>query len=565
MELGVGFSVGETPIPRPRTPRIVIVATLKGTDAQRGQLNTSQDLNELIASIAPVIDLDIDLSPVGVPEPLTVRLNPRSLGDLKPAAVVAQVPVLAALSELSQRLHESASAPVEPDERVTSALARCRQRPELGALPARWEKAWSDAASGSADQRQAAAEEEDERADRVDRILGLIAGQASWRATTSASGTEGRSPSPVDSGRLGVRGEVDTTLTAILDGILHHADFMAFESTLRGLSFLCSRVRHGLDVTVADQRNDAAGERLRAELESAAAFDLALIDVPIQHNAADLEQLRGIAEAAETARVPTIVGLANDFLDTPKGWPRSLRMLMESPALLGWNALREKACARWVVATFDPFLLRLPHRPIPQAPGYRESARVGNLPWGQAGWLLLERIVAASLAHEWPVGFEGTVAGCVEGLDMVDFDGIQTPLRYPLTAEQVEDLADLGILAPAYEPNRDRVYLLKVPTLIATPPLSNAAQDRSARRMARLDFQLLTAHLVRLITALRLELEVVETDADKAVWLRDRLSSAIAGIRAEVEVESDGVSAEVTVRFKDHGLEYAPVSLQVHL
>ena len=564
MELGFGFSVGETPIPRPRTPRIVIVARLKGTAARRGQLNTSQDLDELIASIAPAIDLVIDLSPVGVPEPLGVRLNPRSLGDLKLAAVVAQVPVLAALSELSQCLHESASAPVEPDEPVASALARCRQRPELGALPARWEKAWSDAASGSADQRQAAAEE-DEGADRLDRILGLIAGQASRRATTSASGTEDRSPSPVDSGRPGVRAEVDTTLAAILDGILHHADFMAFESTLRGLSFLCSRVRHGLDVTVADQRDDAAGERLRAELESAAAFDLALIDVPIQHNAADLEQLRGIAEAAETARVPTIVGLVNDFLDTPKGWPRSLRMLMESPALLGWNALREKACVRWVVATFDPFLLRLPHRPVPQAPGYRESARAGNLPWGQAGWLLLERIVAASLAHEWPVGFEGKVAGCVEGLDMVDFDGIQTPLRYPLTAEQVEDLADLGILAPAYEPNRDRVYLLKVPTLIATPRLSSAAQDRSARRMARLDFQLLTAHLVRLITALRLELEVVETDADKAVWLRERLSSAIAGIRAEVEVESDGVSAEVTVRFQDHGLEYAPVSLQVHL
>lgn len=574
VEFGFGFSVADSEIPRAPGLQILVIAELWGTGASSARINDAEDLDGLIAAIAPELALFIDPSPFAASEPVRVRLAPKSMADLKPASLVGQVPALSALAELSRHL---GTAREPASDNVASALQQCRQHPALGALAVRWGQALAalaqrPAAAADQDHAQPPEREPDGKKSGVDRILGMVAAPAAGSASDHPAGAVAGGAQRAGIQRSGaslaaIRDEVDGALAALLTALLHHPQVIALEATLRGLRFLRSRVREGLDVTVIDRGDEPLAQLLDATLSAAPAagagggFDLALIEGPFGNNAADLERLRHLAEAAELAQVPTIVALASEFLDTPQGWPASLRVLGESPALIGWQALRRRPCARWLVATFNPFLGRLPHQT--KDPSYREPEQRATLAWAQPGWLLLERVLIGTAAHGLPVGFAGRSAGCVDGLDLWETNGVQIPLRYALTPEQTADLADLGIMAPSCEPNRDRAYLLDVPSALATPPASNSERDRVTRRMTRLDFQLLAAHLARLIEGLRRRLEPSLSTADKAEALRGRLTQQLGTHDARVQVQTTDAGVEVTVNLGGYGLAGVPITLHV--
>lgn len=590
--MGLTFTVGQNALIPTQAFRIAVLAKLGGLGATSATLSPDNDVDTVLHAIRPDVSLYFDPSPVETLEPLEVHIRIHSLKDLTPAGIVAQVPALGALVQFRQQLDLVRGGELT-EEAFSADLGAYQAHPELRVPIKRWEAAIT---ASSAPESQAptaskpppATKRKGAKDATLDRVFDMLAAEGREpQPSVSAKSTVSEAVSSIVGKRKRSRIDVEPArkatshaINAILDAILHHPNFQCLEATVRGLRFLRSRVREGFEIIVADTRNLDLPEAFRRYVNAPLAsestkqtIDLAMIENPVRRTAPDLAMLQELGDLAEDAQVPTLVGLASDFFEIEGEKPSSLRMLKDHPAFLPWKALRQKPCTRWIVATFNPFLLRTSYsQSSTRGLEYQESLPTpAALPWGHASWLVVERLLAASVAHGWPTAFEGQTAGCVEALELYNQDeGVQIPLQLTLSHLEVLDIAELGITTPTFEPNRDRVYILRIPVVFEAPRLTDADQERQSRRMARLDFQLVAVRLIRLLADLRPQLEAETTPLGKAALLRTLLLAKVSetGRDAEVSVtpstEVDG-RAEVMVRLGGKCLDGVPIGLQVSL
>jgi type VI secretion system protein ImpC len=586
----LSFTLGQSEL-RPRPPlRIGILADFGAPDDRAVAVSRTQDLDEVMQAMAPELDVFLDPSPIESAPPLSAHLSPRSLVDLSPAGLIAQVPALTALYVFRERLALLAAGTLSPAT-LESELAAYAAFPELSAPLAAWAKVSSGRAQAAIGGEPRASAPADEPASAgeaaIERILDMVSPgtAAEPRQTASSTTGIGQIIADIAKPRRSLTGATEpavsitsSALSSAVGALLHHPGLQALESVWRGLGFLRRRTAEGCELVLINAPReglvDAYEQRVRrAALARSEAERLSLVVLhhPIRRTAVDIEQLRVLAQWAEAIQVPLIVRLADDFFGAGENPAKAIRIRLDSPELQPWNALRGKDCARWVVATFNPFLLRPPYsaastRDLRLSEGITHSS---ELLWGHPGWLLLERLVARYADTGWPTGFEGMQGGCVTGLELHEHPtGVAIPLRYPLGPQDVLDLAEHGVTAPACEPNRDRAYLLKVPMVFAQPPLSDRAQEAQSRRMMRLDYQLVAADLASTIgayvSALPAETALTTEHATLEAYLRAHVASAGPDAQADVSVRTDasGRSAiEVTVRLGPGALGGVPIQL----
>lgn len=178
---------------------------------------------------------------------------------------------------------------------------------------------------------------------------------------------------------------VDTSIAAIMNGILHHPDFQALESAWRALDFLVNRLETG--TTLKLYLLDISFEELRADLRSdkdyrnSALYKLAVEQTvgtagghpwallagnyTFDFSNADPGIIESISRLTQEARAPFVAGATSRLLgcaslsETPD--PDDWQTPLDSQVEAWWESVRSIPSAAYVGFGLPRFLLRLPY------------------------------------------------------------------------------------------------------------------------------------------------------------------------------------------------------------
>jgi type VI secretion system protein ImpC len=282
-------------------------------------------------------------------------------------------------------------------------------------------------------------------------------------------------------------GGIDVQIGLQLDAIMHAPNFQELEATWRGLFYLVSRTESGklLKLRVFN----ATMDDLRKELEKAADFDQSCIFKMIyeaefgtyggspysmllggyefNHSPNHMSLLNKITQVAASAHAPFVAAAAPGLFGLDSfdklAKPRDLGQLFESPELAQWTEFRGSEDSRYVALTLPHALMRLPYgkdsRPA-EGVKYEETVTGDNGPehnsflWGNAAYVLAERITNAFALYHWTAAIRGVEGGgLVDGLpvytyqDDADMVNMICPTEVSITDRREKELNDLGFIS----------------------------------------------------------------------------------------------------------------------
>jgi type VI secretion system protein ImpC len=277
--------------------------------------------------------------------------------------------------------------------------------------------------------------------------------------------------------------EIDRLISAQLNQAMHHEEFQKLEASWRGLHHLVSLSETG--PTLKLRVLNISRDELSKDFEKAVEFDqsslfkkvyeeeygtfggtpygLLVGDYEFGRHPQDIQLLEKISNVASAAHAPFIAaasgrmfGLEN-FTRLPD--PRDLANIFETTEMTKWRSFRSSEDSRYVGLCMPHVLLRLPYgeatKPVE---GLRFEEDVdgtdhGKYLWGNAAWVLAERITAAFARHGWCAAVRGVEGGGkVEGLPTHTFrtdDGevaLKCPTEVAITDRREKELAELGFI-----------------------------------------------------------------------------------------------------------------------
>lgn len=285
---------------------------------------------------------------------------------------------------------------------------------------------------------------------------------------------------------------IDELLSAQVNEIMHHADFQKLESAWRGLAYLVFNTETNTMLKI--RLLNVTKQELLKDLEKAAEFDQSAMfkkvyeeeygtfggapysvlvgDYEFGPLPQDMTLLEKISNVAAAAHAPFISAPSPTLFDmdsfTELGLPRDLAKLFESTELIKWRSFRASEDSRYVSLALPRVLLRLPYGPdttpvegfdfVEDCQGQDHSRYL----WGNAAYVLAQRIGAAFSNYGWTAAIRGVEGGGkVEGLPTHTFrspDGdiaLKCPAEVSITDRREKELSDLGFIALVHCKNTD--------------------------------------------------------------------------------------------------------------
>lgn len=333
--------------------------------------------------------------------------------------------------------------------------------------------------------------------------------------------------------------KIDQVISALLNKILHQADFQKLEASWRGLFMLIS----GIDVTSKVQVRllNVTRDELSRDLERAVEFDQSqffkkvyeeeygtfggspysflLGDLEFGPGNEDVSLLTKISQVAAAAHTPFIAA-ASPACFTLKsfselGNPRDLSVIFESTDLGKWQSFRETEDSRYVALTLPHILMRMPYGPngitfeglnfVEDVDGNDNS----KFSWGNAAWAMGVRILSAVTNYAWPAAIRGVEGGgLVEGLPYYTFkttDGdvaLKCPTEIAITDRREKELSDLGFIALCHCKNRDYAAFFGSQTAQKPKLYDTDDANNNAELSARLSYLLCASRFAHYIKAM---------------------------------------------------------------
>lgn len=306
--------------------------------------------------------------------------------------------------------------------------------------------------------------------------------------------------------------EIDARLSRQLDEVLHNPEFQELEATWKGMSYLLNNTETstGLKLRVMNVSKKA----LLKELSTAVEFDQSSIFKRIyeyeygtygghpysmlmggyefSRSPDDQQLLQLMSSIAAAAHAPFIASAFAELFDMESfeslAKPRDLSKIFESVELASWQSFRESEDSRYVSLALPRVLFRLPwggekgmsvdiidyeenvmnaaYEPASEtkiADGHpyqefalkkQKSVNGNSMLWGNAAWVLAQRITNAQANFGWTAAIRG-----VEGGGLVDFLPSYTytaadgdidqvcPTQVSITDRREKELNDLGFMA----------------------------------------------------------------------------------------------------------------------
>jgi len=265
---------------------------------------------------------------------------------------------------------------------------------------------------------------------------------------------------------------------------MHAPEFKKLEASWRGLSYLVmnsdtsTRLKVRLmNVTKNEVLNDLekATEFDQSELfkkiyeEEYGTFGgnpygLLIGDYEFGRNPQDIALLEKISNVAAAAHAPFIAAASPRLFDmdsfTELGKPRDLAKVFESTELVKWRSFRDSEDSRYVSLVLPHTLLRLPYgpktKPVEEFAFVEEVSGKDHAKylWGNAAWVLGQRITNAFSLYSWCAAIRGVEGGgLVEGLPTHTFmtdEGdiaLKCPTEIAITDRRETELNDLGFIS----------------------------------------------------------------------------------------------------------------------
>jgi type VI secretion system protein ImpC len=276
---------------------------------------------------------------------------------------------------------------------------------------------------------------------------------------------------------------IDENISSQLSAIMHHPDFLALESTWRGLYFLTDRVYFSrnikleyLNVSKQDLIEDFEDtpEIVKSGLYKhiyTAEFGqfggqpvgAVIADYTFTPDARDMQLLKCAAMAASLAHAPFFAAAGKDFFGLDR-WShfsdiKDLKSIFDMPRYAHWNSFRETDAARYVGLTLPGFLLRPPFdRENPAAASFHFTEKPENeeqFCWGNTAFALASCLADSFARYRWCVNIIGPDGGgAVKNLLSCRYEatgGIRNkiPTRVTISERREYELSELGFIALA--------------------------------------------------------------------------------------------------------------------
>lgn len=337
---------------------------------------------------------------------------------------------------------------------------------------------------------------------------------------------------------------IDEALSAQVNAILHHPDFMALEASWRSLLFLTERLDFTqnirleyINVSKADLLKDFqdAPEVVKSGLYrhiytaefgqfGGTPVGAIIADYTFGPGPEDIQLLQYAASVACMAHTPFFAAAGKKFfgLDEWRFLPDiiDLPAVLDSPRHARWNTFRNNPNARYIGLTLPGFLLRLPYGTKNAIPAssfnfIEESHTDDAFCWGNTAFALAARLGDSFAKYRWCVNIIGPDGGgSVEGLPCGPHEamlGIQDkiPTRAIISERREYELAELGFISLALgkTPYEAVFYsansVLKSKSFPKTP--EGAAAEISFRLSTQFPYMMLMNRLAHYIKILQRE------------------------------------------------------------
>jgi type VI secretion system protein ImpC len=360
-------------------------------------------------------------------------------------------------------------------------------------------------------------------------------------------------------------GEIDKTLSAQMNEILHEPGLQQLEATWRGLHYLVDRSETGdsLKIRVLNVKKP----ELFRDLEKAVEFDQSNLykkiyeeeygqlgghpygmlvgDYQFGRSAEDISLLKMISGVAAAAHAPFVSNASpklfgfDSFTELPN--PRDLANIFDAVEYAPWKSFRESEDSRYVGLTMPRVLARLPYgEDFKRVREFNFEEQVDgkdhhSYTWMGAAWAYAARITDAVAQWGWMArtrGVEG--GGKVEGLPVHTFptdDGdiaMKCPTEIAISDRREFELSNLGFLPLLHSQGNDFAVFMGAQSCQKPKSYFDPAANANAELSAKFNLLLCTsrfAHYLKVMARDKIGsfMEVGEC----GVWLNSWISNYV--------------------------------------
>ncbi|MDR1777100.1 MAG: type VI secretion system contractile sheath large subunit [Desulfovibrio sp.] len=318
---------------------------------------------------------------------------------------------------------------------------------------------------------------------------------------------------------------LDEKISAQVNEILHHREFLALESTWRGLRFLVDRVNFSqnimleyINVSKEDLLDDFedAPEVLKSGLYKHIYTDefgqfggqpvaAIIADYAFDACPRDMQLLKKVATVASLAHAPFFAAAGKEFFGIDN-WGRfpditDLKSIFDTPRYTTWNAFREMNIARYVGLVLPGFLLRVPYCALENAAAattfnFTEKPEgEEHFCWGNTAFALAACLADSFAKYRWCVNIIGPDGGgAVTNLPCCRYEAMpglrnKIPTRAAISEKREYELAELGFIALAPGRKRDDAVFFSANSALRPKHFAKTPESIAAEISFRLSTQ----------------------------------------------------------------------------
>ncbi|MBR9862001.1 MAG: type VI secretion system contractile sheath large subunit [Rhodobacteraceae bacterium] len=375
--------------------------------------------------------------------------------------------------------------------------------------------------------------------------------------------------------------ELDKTLTAQVNEILHNEEFQKLESSWRGLHYLVNNTETDemLKIRVLNVSKKDLGKTLKKF--KGAAWDQSPIfkklyeeeygqfggepygclvgDYHFDHSPPDVQLLSEMAKIAAASHAPFITG-AEPSLMQMDSWselanPRDLTKIFSTPEYAAWRSLRESEDSQYLALAMPRFLGRHPYGektdPVEEFAFEEdtEGADSGHYSWVNAAYGMATNITRSFKHYGWCTRIRGIESGgAVENLPTHTFpsdDGgvdMKCPTEIAISDRRESELAKNGLMPLIHRKNSDMAAFIGAQSLHKPAEYDDPDATANANLGARLPYLFSTcrfAHYLKCIV--RDKVGSFKERGDMEAWLQKWISNYVD---MTPEISSEATKAE---------------------
>ncbi len=382
--------------------------------------------------------------------------------------------------------------------------------------------------------------------------------------------------------------EIDKSLSAQLNEVMHCESFQKLEATWRGLHYLVNQSETGQSLKIRVM--NVTKKDLLKDMEKAVEFDQSTIfkkvyeeeygqlggepygmlvgDFHFSRSPDDINLLKLLSNAAAAAHAPLVSGAdpklfnMNEFTELAN--PRDLAKIFDGVEYASWRSFRESEDARYCALTLPNVLGRLPYgEDFKQVDEFNfeefvDGKHHDKYLWMNAAWAYAARVTDAFAKSGWMANIRGVEGGGkVEGLPVHTFptdDGdvaMKCPTEIAITDRREFELSNLGFLPLLHSKNHDFAVFMGAQSAQKPKTYFDADANASAELSSKINYLLCVsrfAHYLKVMARDKIGSGMERQECER--WLNDWIGNyicdpATAGEEMKARCPLSAASVEV--------------------